>query len=63
MMFDWLSYSPMTYDDGTEYEPWAQAIGWMCTFAVVIAIFIPPIYYLITEEGTLSQVHAYKHYY
>ncbi|XP_067951396.1 sodium- and chloride-dependent glycine transporter 1-like [Watersipora subatra] len=55
MMFDWLSYSPLQYDNDENYEDWAQAIGWMCTLAVVVAIFIPPIYHFITESGSFTQ--------
>lgn len=56
MMFDWLGYGKMKYDDGTEYQDWAEAIGWMCTMAVVLAIFVSPIYYFVTEEGSFMQV-------
>ena len=51
MMFDWLGYSKMKYDDGTEYQDWAEAIGWMCTMAVVCAVFVSPIFFFITADG------------
>lgn len=56
MVFDWLSYEKMSYDNGEEFHDWAEAIGWLCTLAVVIAIFIPPIYYFIIESGSFSTV-------
>lgn len=56
MVFDWLNYTPLRYDNGEVFEPWAEAIGWLCTLAVVVAVFISPIYYLITEDGSFSQV-------
>lgn len=57
-MFDWLSYSKLKYDNGNEYQTWAEAIGWMCTFAVVIAIFIAPLYHFITEQGSFLEVSS-----
>ena len=56
MIFDWASYKKMKYDDGTELEDGFEAIGWLCTLAVVVAIFIPPIYHLIMEKGSFWDV-------
>jgi len=59
-MFDWLGYTPLKYDDGTEFQTWAQALGWCCTLVVVVAIFIAPIYHFIrimlNHNGTFAEV-------
>ncbi|XP_067951593.1 sodium- and chloride-dependent neutral and basic amino acid transporter B(0+)-like [Watersipora subatra] len=55
MMFDWLSYKALKYDDGREFEKNYEALGWMCTFAVVIVVFIPPTYHLVTETGSFTE--------
>lgn len=56
MVFDWLSYEKMEYDSGKPYDDWAEAIGWLCTLAVVVAIFIPPVYHFIVESGSPGDV-------
>lgn len=57
MIFDWLSYEKKKYDNGMEYQDWAEALGWLCTLVVVVAIIIPPIFHFIVEDGGFFQVN------
>ncbi|XP_041363462.1 sodium-dependent proline transporter-like [Gigantopelta aegis] len=50
MVFSWVDYQRL---DG--YPDWADVLGWLMTFSVVLAIFIPGIVLICTSKGTMSE--------
>ncbi|XP_071114841.1 sodium- and chloride-dependent neutral and basic amino acid transporter B(0+)-like [Haliotis cracherodii] len=50
MVFSWYDYTRL---DG--YPLWADALGWLMTFVVILGIFIPAIIYLCITPGTCGQ--------
>ena len=51
MVFSWVDYQRM---DGYPY--WADVLGWLMTFSVVLAIFIPGLVLICTMKGPISEV-------
>ena len=52
----------MKYTDikGEEFPDWADALGWMMTFTVIVAIIGGAIVTLCLAEGDMSQVNLKK---
>ncbi|XP_041363449.1 sodium- and chloride-dependent GABA transporter 2-like [Gigantopelta aegis] len=50
MVFSWVDYQRL---DG--YPDWADVLGWLMTFSVVLAIFIPGIVLICTSKGTMRE--------
>ncbi|XP_041364255.1 sodium-dependent proline transporter-like [Gigantopelta aegis] len=50
MVFSWTNYERMK-----GFPDWAEVMGWLIAFSVIVAIFIPAIYLLCTSRGTLRE--------
>lgn len=55
MIFTWAKYKGSTYAT-YEFPAWANAIGWLLTFAVVIAVVATMIYIFVTTPGNFFEV-------
>ena len=53
--FAWIDYSPARYGD-YYFPAWADAIGWLMTFASVTWIPVMAVYLLCREEGLMREV-------
>ena len=55
LLFAWIDYSPAHYGD-VYFPAWADAMGWMMTFASIIWIPVMAAYLLCREDGSLREV-------
>jgi len=55
MIFSWVKYTDL---EGDEYPDWADAIGWLMTLSVVVAIIGGALYAICTAPGNFSQVRT-----
>ena len=53
IIFSWVKYTDI---EGEAFPDWADALGWMMTLTVIVAIIGGAIFTLCTAEGTFSQV-------
>ena len=53
IIFSWVKYTDI---EGEEFPDWADALGWMMTFTVIVAIFGGAIVTLCLAEGDFGQV-------
>lgn len=56
ILFSWVKYTDM---EGEEFPDWADAIGWLMTFTVIVSIIGGAIVTLCTAEGDLKQKWQY----
>lgn len=56
IIFSWVKYTDI---EGEEFPDWADALGWMMTFTVIVAIFGGAIITLCMAEGDFSQKMRY----
>jgi len=52
MIFSWVKYTDM---QGEEYPGWSDALGWLMTMTVVVAIIVGAIISLCTAQGSFSE--------
>lgn len=57
ILFSWVKYTDM---EGEEFPDWADAIGWLMTFTVIVSIIGGAIVTLCTAEGDLKQVSVFS---
>jgi len=43
-------------DNGENYPPWADALGWLMTLCVIVSIFATAIYQVVITPGSLGEV-------
>lgn len=56
MFFSWIKYTDI---EGEEFPDWADALGWLMTFTVIVAIVGGAIVTVCTAEGTFSEKMRY----
>ena len=56
-IFYCISYTPVTYGEDYKYPKWAEGMGLCMSFTSMIWVPGYAIYYLLTQPGTLMQVH------
>lgn len=54
MIFSWVKYTDL---EGEEFPEWADAIGWLMTLTVIVAIIVGALYTICTSPGDLGQVN------
>lgn len=58
LVFNWIEYQPSQYGDYV-YPMWADVIGWLMSFSVVVWIPVYAIYRLCKEhDGTVLNVSS-----
>ena len=56
MIFSWVKYTDM---EGDAFPGWSDALGWLMTMTVVVAIVAGAIITVCTAEGSFAEVKYY----
>lgn len=56
MVFSWVKYTDM---EGEKFPEWSDALGWLMTMTVIVAIIAGAIYAICTGEGSFGDVSAF----
>ena len=58
MIFGFVKYQPLKYDERYTYPWWANMIGWAMAMSSMLCMPVLAIYQLLTTSGTFRQVRS-----
>jgi len=57
MIFGFVMYEPLTYDDYV-YPTWANVVGWCLALSSMLCMPVVAVYSLLRAEGTFAEVRV-----